>query len=164
VISFTPRAIYLLGESSRYHPDRRMDGSQSRSARDGKEKNLSIPATKLVDHHYSDWDIPITKVSSASTVISILQVRRDFSKKVFLPISRANSPQHREADSKPGFVKSNFLLHSTCYAGRCVCISNASSDKLLLYICIPLLGDIPSAAPTDASVDGLKLFLRRTIN
>jgi hypothetical protein len=39
VVSFTPRPLYFQGKSPWYPLDRRLDGPQSRSERDGEEKN-----------------------------------------------------------------------------------------------------------------------------
>jgi hypothetical protein len=46
VVSFTPRPIYFKGKSPWYPLDKRLSRSQSRSGRDGEEKN-SQPLTEF---------------------------------------------------------------------------------------------------------------------
>jgi hypothetical protein len=43
VVSFTPRPLYLQGKRPWYPLDRRLGGPQSRSGRDGEEKNSQPP-------------------------------------------------------------------------------------------------------------------------
>jgi hypothetical protein len=43
VVSLTPRPLYLQEKSPRYSLDRRLGGPQSRSGRDGEEKNSQLP-------------------------------------------------------------------------------------------------------------------------
>jgi hypothetical protein len=42
VVSFTPRSLYLQGNSPWYPLDRRLGGAQSRSGRGGEEKNSQL--------------------------------------------------------------------------------------------------------------------------
>jgi hypothetical protein len=44
VVTFTPRPLYLQGKSPWYSLDRRLGEPQSRSGRDGEEKNYQPPS------------------------------------------------------------------------------------------------------------------------
>jgi hypothetical protein len=59
VVSFTPRPLYPQGKELYYSLDRRLGCSQSRSGRDGEEKNsqplprLETPIIQPVTHRYT---------------------------------------------------------------------------------------------------------------
>jgi hypothetical protein len=63
VVSFSPRPLYCQGKSPRYPLDRRLGGPQSRSERNGEEKEVAsagirIPVVYPVARRYTDWAVP----------------------------------------------------------------------------------------------------------
>jgi hypothetical protein len=60
VVSFTPRPLYPQGKSPWYPLDRRLGGPQSRSGRDGEEKNSQPPPIIC-------WGIDLFEVGCAAS-------------------------------------------------------------------------------------------------
>jgi hypothetical protein len=56
-VSFTPRPLYPGGKSSRYQLDRRLGGSQRRSARYGEVKILDPTGARTLTHPWSSQSL-----------------------------------------------------------------------------------------------------------
>jgi hypothetical protein len=79
MVSFTPRPLYLQRNRPRCPLGRSMAGSQSRSGRCGKEKDLAFSgirtsALQSIARHCTDWAIPTAIISVSRIILKIYRV------------------------------------------------------------------------------------------
>jgi hypothetical protein len=115
MVTFTPRPLYPQGKSSWYPLDRRLGGSQSRSGRDGEEKN-----SQLLPGLEPPFIQPVAQRWTTELYRKIVNVRGPFAKFV-------DSPYYSESELCGGAV--TVFFRSSSLSKRCTYNAPPTSRK-----------------------------------